>query len=128
MHRPIAILAAAAMAAALTACGGGSSDPAPAGTGASAADAPIAPEVAAAAEAAGCTVRGSPPYGVVLGSGAPQAPAVDPPVVGEHVPTWADWGVYDTAVPPLYLVHNMAHGGIVIWLGAGVSAPARDEV
>ena len=38
----------------------------------------------------------------------------DPPTSGVHGPA-VDWAVHDNAVPKESAVHNMEHGGVVIW-------------
>jgi hypothetical protein len=38
----------------------------------------------------------------------------NPPTSGPHGPA-ADWGVYDEAVPKESAIHNMEHGGVVVW-------------
>jgi len=38
----------------------------------------------------------------------------NPPSSGEHYPTWADFGVYDFALPRGYWVHNLEHGAVVV--------------
>jgi hypothetical protein len=40
--------------------------------------------------------------------------ATNPPSSGEHYPTWADYGVYDFALPRGYWVHNLEHGSVVV--------------
>jgi hypothetical protein len=37
----------------------------------------------------------------------------NPPVGGNHNPTWSNWGVHDEAVPDQCFVHNMEHGGVI---------------
>ncbi len=37
-----------------------------------------------------------------------------PPVFGNHYPVWRPPGVYDTAVPEGYFIHDLEHGGIVV--------------
>ncbi|HMN99436.1 MAG TPA: DUF3105 domain-containing protein [Miltoncostaeaceae bacterium] len=105
--------------AAAAGCGGGSG-------GAGGGVAPVIdPGVAAAAEGAGCRVASYPPaQGPVAADGDGAAQPV-PPVQGPHREWWADWGVYDVAVPETYLIHNMSHGGIVVRVGPGVRANAR---
>lgn len=58
-----------------------------------------------------------------------------PPVSGEHFGRNAPWGVYDEPLPDEYAVHNLEHGGVVIWVGGGLKdtirsldALARDKV
>ena len=40
--------------------------------------------------------------------------ATNPPSSGEHYPIWADFGVYDFALPRGYWVHNLEHGAVVV--------------
>jgi len=41
-----------------------------------------------------------------------------PPTSGCHMDTPAEWGVYPSAQDPVQLIHNLEHGGIVIWYQA----------
>jgi len=38
-----------------------------------------------------------------------------PATSGTHWPTPTDWGVYSTALPEELVLHNLEHGGLVIW-------------
>ncbi len=38
----------------------------------------------------------------------------NPPSSGAHYPVWADFGVYDFALPRGYWVHNLEHGAVVV--------------
>ena len=110
---------AAAAAIAVAGCGGGGKE----------ADGGVAPgvdpDVVAAADAAGCDVAAYPAeYGPLAADGQGAAQPV-PPVQGPHNTRWADWGVYDTAIPEPYVIHNMSHGGIVVRIGAGVGGDVR---
>jgi hypothetical protein len=40
--------------------------------------------------------------------------ATNPPSSGEHYPVWADYGVYDFALPRGYWMHNLEHGSVVV--------------
>jgi hypothetical protein len=40
-----------------------------------------------------------------------------PPSNGQHYPAWAVWGFYTEPVNPRMVVHNLEHGGIVLWWG-----------
>jgi hypothetical protein len=54
-----------------------------------------------------------------------------PPASGTHFPKWTDFGIYDESVNDGYLVHDMEHGGVVAWLGDGVTktqATAIDDL
>ena len=39
----------------------------------------------------------------------------DPPTSGPHAPSPAPWGVSDTELAKEVPIHNMEHGGVVIW-------------
>ncbi|MBI3953805.1 MAG: DUF3105 domain-containing protein [Chloroflexi bacterium] len=39
----------------------------------------------------------------------------DPPTSGPHWPQPADWGAYERPLPPERLIHNLEHGGIVVY-------------
>jgi hypothetical protein len=43
-----------------------------------------------------------------------------PPSAGSHYPLWAVWGFYTQAVNPRQVVHNLEHGGVVLWWGPKV--------
>ena len=51
-----------------------------------------------------------------------------PPVSGRHYYQPAIWGNYTQAVDPRQAVHNEEHGGIVIWVGPGVSSAERKQI
>jgi Protein of unknown function (DUF3105) len=96
---------------------------------------PVAASVRAAATAAGCTVRGFPFEPVQIQSdgsyhteGNPTYKVSLPPTSGLHNPVWADWGVYDTALPFKFQVHNLEHGGIIVHLGKDLPDSAREAV
>jgi hypothetical protein len=40
--------------------------------------------------------------------------ATNPPSSGPHYPVWADYGVYDFALPRGFWVHNLEHGSVVV--------------
>jgi hypothetical protein len=40
--------------------------------------------------------------------------ATNPPSSGPHYPVWADFGVYDFALPRGFWVHNLEHGAVVV--------------
>jgi hypothetical protein len=44
-----------------------------------------------------------------------------PPDGGPHYPLWAVWGFYTEPVNPRMVVHNMEHGGVVVWWGPQVA-------
>jgi len=43
-----------------------------------------------------------------------------PPSGGSHYPLWAVWGFYTQPVNPRQVVHNLEHGGVVLWWGPKV--------
>jgi hypothetical protein len=47
-----------------------------------------------------------------------------PAASGPHWPTPADWGVHPSALPQERAIHNLEHGGIVIWYKADQLSPA----
>jgi len=51
-----------------------------------------------------------------------------PPSAGGHYYQWAKWGFYRTAVNPRQVVHNLEHGGVVIWWGPDVPAATVDKL
>ncbi|MEO8457804.1 MAG: DUF3105 domain-containing protein [Chloroflexota bacterium] len=48
----------------------------------------------------------------------------DPPTSGPHLFVPANWGISDLALPKEQPVHNMEHGGVVIWYNCNASVPA----
>jgi Protein of unknown function (DUF3105) len=51
-----------------------------------------------------------------------------PPTSGPHNPRPAIWNVYDDPVRPLFLVHNLEHGGIVVQYGDEVPEATVAEI
>ena len=49
-----------------------------------------------------------------------------PATSGLHNPTTAIWNLYDQPVPEINYVHNLEHGGIVIWYGSKVTRAKID--
>jgi hypothetical protein len=43
--------------------------------------------------------------------------ATNPPDGGAHYPLWSVWGFYTQPVNPRMVVHNMEHGGVILWWG-----------
>ena len=87
--------------------------------------------VASTLKAAGCTLSTS--------TSAPSAEHIGdlkthvtystyPAVSGRHLFQPAIWGNYQQVVDPRQAVHNEEHGGIVIWVGPGVSASTRKQI
>lgn len=46
----------------------------------------------------------------------------NPPTSGPHAPAPAPWGVSDAALPKETPVHNMEHGGVVIWYNCAAAS------
>lgn len=50
---------------------------------------------------------------------APGAPVPaynsNPPTSGPHSPRFVDWGIVDQLPPKEVMVHNMEHGGVIVW-------------
>ncbi len=51
-----------------------------------------------------------------------------PPSGGAHYQFWAVWGFYTQAVNPRRVVHNMEHGGVVLWWGPKVPQTTVDKL
>ncbi len=84
---------------------------------------PIAADVQAAAQAAGCDVRGfkseTQPQSHIPGESATRESA--PPLSGGHNQKWADYGVYNEPIPYKYQLHNLEHGAVFVQYGTKVS-------
>ncbi|HEX2221174.1 MAG TPA: DUF3105 domain-containing protein [Candidatus Limnocylindria bacterium] len=53
----------------------------------------------------------------------------NPPTSGCHNATPGEWGVYETPLDPTVAIHNLEHGGIVIWYDAEeLAEPAVQEL
>lgn len=86
----------------------------------------IDPDVKKAATAAGCTVASFKSEG--RNHVAPDKAPVygqQPPTSGNHFQVPAKWGVYDRALPDMLAVHNLEHGGNIVYVGTDVPADAR---
>jgi hypothetical protein len=85
-----------------------------------------AESVAQAMSDAGCTYRTfeGAPAGVHIANPAatPKAWNSFPPTSGPHHGQWVIWGEYDEPVRLAQAVHNLEHGGIVIYYGSDVPA------
>lgn len=85
--------------------------------------------VAQAMEAAGCTYKTYPglPAGVHISNpnATPKEWNSFPPTSGPHYGQWVIWGEYDQPVRLAQSVHNLEHGGIVMFYGSDVS---QDEI
>lgn len=51
-----------------------------------------------------------------------------PPNSGRHFASWAPYGLYDKPIDDGYAVHNLEHGGVVVWLGTETDDATRDAV
>ena len=51
-----------------------------------------------------------------------------PPNSGTHFADWAPFGLYDKPVDDGYVVHNLEHGGVVVWLGSAVGDDETEAV
>jgi hypothetical protein len=92
---------------------------------------PSRAEAATAMEAGGCTfktVNGG-EAGHVSDLGAKIKYSTNPPSTGRHFESPAVWDFYtDDAVAPIQAVHNLEHGGIVIWWGEKVPASTVEQL
>jgi hypothetical protein len=41
----------------------------------------------------------------------------DPPTSGKHLQQWGAWGYYRKVLPDGNAIHNLEHGGVVLWYG-----------
>jgi Protein of unknown function (DUF3105) len=88
--------------------------------------------VAATMREAGCTFKTftALPAGVHISD--PEARPEEwnsfPPTSGPHHGQWVIWGQYDEEVPLASAVHNLEHGGIVIYHGPDVPQEEVDRV
>ncbi len=83
--------------------------------------------VRAAMEAAGCSFRSAPSAGRGHMTGEDQRIRYStfPPTSGTHHPAPAVWNAYTDPVDPRQAVHNLEHGGIVIWYGPALPSAQR---
>jgi hypothetical protein len=85
--------------------------------------------VSQAMQGAGCTYKTYPglPAGVHISNpnATPKEWNSFPPTSGPHFGQWVIWGEYDQPVRLAQSVHNLEHGGIVIFYGSQVS---QDEI
>lgn len=51
-----------------------------------------------------------------------------PPTSGRHFGDWAPFGLYDEPVGDGYVVHNLEHGGVAVWLGTKVDEATSDAI
>jgi hypothetical protein len=96
-------------------------------------------KVAAAMAAAGCTYVTKPvlpPVHKVNSGFHADVPTLTtkvkwstfPPSGGSHYGLWAVWGFYTQPVNPRQVVHNLEHGGVIIWWGPKVSQETIAEL
>jgi Protein of unknown function (DUF3105) len=112
---------AVALIVVLTGSGGGGADVTPA----------AALKVRVAMTAAGCTFVARPADAAQQHMSSPNQHVTYetfPPSSGIHNPSPAIWGNYRLPVDPRQAVHNLEHGGIVIWYGPGIAAKDRDAL
>ena len=50
----------------------------------------------------------------------------NPPTSGPHAPAPTNWDVHEEPVPKEVPVHNMEHGGVVIWYDCSAGVPLGD--
>jgi Protein of unknown function (DUF3105) len=84
-------------------------------------------------KAAGCTYKQyevPPPIGAmhVFKLTAKPKWVTNPPSGGQHYYAPAAFNFYDDAVTPVQAVHNLEHGGVVIWYGPGISADTKQKL
>jgi hypothetical protein len=86
------------------------------------------PKVKQALLAAGCTFTSKPVLKPKTSNFHSDVPKITskvkwstfPPSGGAHYAAWAIWNFYTDSVPPQQAVHNLEHGGVVIWWGPKV--------
>jgi hypothetical protein len=88
--------------------------------------------VAQTMRAAGCTFRTFPARAAGVHIGDPDAKPKEwnsfPPTSGPHHGQWVIWGQYDEPVPLASAVHNLEHGGVVVYYGRGVGDEQVSEL
>jgi hypothetical protein len=92
--------------------------------------------VAAAMKSAGCTFKTVDAYVPKGRSNHIQSLTLNmnglwntfPPSNGQHYPQPAVWDYYTEAVNPRLVVHNLEHGGIVLWWGPGTPKSQVDAL
>ncbi len=52
----------------------------------------------------------------------------NPPTNGPHYDVWARWGIYRTAIPRGYWVHNLEHGAVVLAYRPDLAPEERDRL
>jgi hypothetical protein len=48
----------------------------------------------------------------------------NPPTSGDHYPTWSNYGIFKNPLPDGLVVHNMEHGGVIIYYDCPQGCPA----
>ena len=86
--------------------------------------------VAAAMQAAGCTLKTAPATSRkhVASEDAKIKYNTVPPSTGAHYFQPAIWDFYTSPASPVQLVHNEEHGGIVLWWGSKVPQSTVDKL
>jgi Protein of unknown function (DUF3105) len=89
--------------------------------------------IAATMKAAGCTLSTSKaaPSGGHIATLDPSEKVTYttyPAVSGKHYQIPAIWNNYTQEVDPRQVVHNEEHGGVIVWVGPGVSASERQQI
>jgi hypothetical protein len=51
----------------------------------------------------------------------------NPPTSGPHAPAPAEWGIHDQPIPKEVPVHNMEHGGVIVWYDCTAGDAPLDE-
>ncbi len=51
-----------------------------------------------------------------------------PPTSGRHLSDWAPFGLYEEPVDDGYVVHNLEHGGVAVWLGTEVDDETSEAI
>jgi uncharacterized protein DUF3105 len=122
----IALVAAGAVVAVVVAVSGGS------GGSSGGSD-----DVKSAMTAAGCTVKDVKPFppknGRDFHADSPTLTtkvrwSTFPPSAGGHYGLWQKWGFYRAPINPRRAVHNLEHGGVVIWWGPKVPQSTVDQL
>jgi hypothetical protein len=54
--------------------------------------------------------------------------STNPPSAGAHYGAWAVWNFWRDVVNPRQLVHNLEHGGVVVWYGPKVPPATVDQL
>jgi hypothetical protein len=84
-------------------------------------------------EAAGCTFESAPAKAFSEGQvHVPEGTKVTwptfPPAGGPHYDTTGVWGFYTEPVDPRLIVHNLEHGGVILWWGPDTPQQTVEEL